>query len=112
MGPQPKDQRVKLLGDEILNHVRDWMDRECQNDPDLHFLVNRWVSSRLLSDSRKESERVKKSIMESGMSECQGSGPHDGNNEVHRLDESKRYTEDNCIILCKACHKRESLNVS
>ena len=107
MGLQPRDKRVKRLGDEILNHVRDWLDRECKNDPNLRFLVNRWVFSRLQLDYRQESKRVKKALMEHGMSDCQGSGPHDGNLQVHRLDESMGYTEENCILLCEACHKRE-----
>ncbi len=81
---QPKDQRVKRLGDEILNHVRDWLDRECKNDPNLRFLVNRWVFSRLQLDYRQETQRVKKALMEHGMFECQGGGPHDGNLQVHR----------------------------
>ena len=105
---QPKDPRVKRLGDEILKHVRDWLDRECKNDPNFRFLVNRWVSARLQEDYRKITRRVRKALMEHGMSECQGSGPHDGNLQVHRLDESKDYSEENCILLCKACHERES----
>ena len=104
---QPKSQQVKRLDDEILNHVRDCLDRECQNDPDFRFLVNRWVFSRLQIDSRKETEKVKKALMKSGMSDCQGDGPHDGNLQVHRLNESMRYTEENCILLCKACHQHE-----
>ena len=107
MPPPPKDQRAKHLGDEILNHVRDHLDRECHNDPDLRFLVNRWVFARLQLDARKETNRVKKALMESGMAECQGNGPHGGGLEVHRLDGSVRYKEENCILLCKECHKRE-----
>jgi hypothetical protein len=107
MALEPKDPRVKRLGDEILNYVRDWLDRECRNDPNLRFLVNKWVFSRLQLDSRQETERVKKSLMEHGITECQGDGPHQGNLQVHRLDESMRYTEENCILLCEACHKRE-----
>lgn len=107
MANQPKNERVKYLGDEILNYVRDRLDRECQNDADLRFLVNRWVFSRLQLDYRQETKRVKKTLLESGMSKCQGSGPHSGNLQVHRLNESSGYTEKNCILLCGACHKRE-----
>ncbi len=39
MPNQPKDLRVKRLGDEILNHVRAWLDRECKEDLDFRFLV-------------------------------------------------------------------------
>ena len=107
MALQPKDHRVKRLGDEILNQVRDRLDRECENDPHLRFLVNRWVFSRLQLDYRQETKRVKKTLMKSGMSDCQGCGPHKGNLQVHRLDESMGYTEENCILLCEACHRRE-----
>src|SRR5262245_54480439 len=104
---QPKDHRVKRLGDQILSHVRDCLDRECKNDPDLRFLVNRWVFSRLQLDYGLEPKRVKTALLRSGMSDCQGVRPHRGNLEVHRLDDSIGYTEENCILLCKACHQRE-----
>lgn len=107
MPNQPKDQRVKHLGDEILNHVRVCLDRECKDDSDFRFLVNRWVHARLQQDYRKGSKRVKKALLENGMAVCQGRGPHNDNKplEIHRLDESMGYSEENCIILCNACHK-------
>jgi hypothetical protein len=66
MALQPKDHRVKRLGDEILNHVRAWLDRECKNDLHLRFLVNRWIFLRLQLDYRQETKRVKKALMKKG----------------------------------------------
>ena len=104
---QPKDHRVKRLGDEILSYVRGWLDRECKDDPQLRFLVNRWVFARLQLDSRQETKKVKKALLKKGVSDCQGSGPHKGNLQLHRRDESMGYTEENCTLLCEACHQRE-----
>lgn len=109
---QPKDPRVKRLGDEILNYVRDKLHRECKNDTNLRFLVNRWVFSRLQLDSRQETKRVKKVLMEHGIIECQGNGPHHGNLQVHRIDESAGYKVENCTLLCEACHRRANLGTS
>jgi len=42
MALPPKDEKVKRLGDEVLNQLRDWLNRECQ-DATFRFLDNRWV---------------------------------------------------------------------
>ena len=106
MALPPKDEKVKRLGDEILNHIRDWLNRECQ-DATFRFLVNRWVYSRFQLDYRGETKRMKKALLRSGMTECRGCGPHQGNLEVHRIDDSIEYKEENCTLLCAACHKLE-----
>jgi len=107
MANQAKDLRVKRLGDEILNHVRAWLDRKCKDDPDFRFLVNRWVFARLQGDTRNKSKKIKKALMENGMAVCQGDGPHNKPLEIHRIDGSMGYSEENCIILCNACHRSE-----
>lgn len=73
MVAQPREQRVKRLGDEILNHVRAWLDRERQGDPDFRFRVNRWVFSRLQLDYRQESgSQSSESAPMRGMEEHKG----------------------------------------
>jgi len=100
---------VKRIGDAILAHVRFVIREIADGDADFEFKLNRWIHSRLLSDSRKTSELIKHKLWDSGMQSCQICKKKFSNIkgvEIHRKDSSLGYSVKNCELLCNLCHRK------
>ena len=106
--PIPED-KVKRIGDELLQHVRFVLDELCGDEADLRFKVNRWVFSRLLLDERKAKKPFKDQLWNTGPKLCGACGQAFSSLkgvELHRVDRHKNYSESNCILLCGPCHRK------
>lgn len=107
------DPEVKRIGDEILKHINFILDISAKNNSDLRFKLNRWVYSRLMQSEIKIKRPIKKQLWESGIKSCQA--PNCGkifttikNIEIHRKDNSKGYSVENCILVCRECHEKNN----
>jgi len=110
-GTDKADPEVKRIGDEILKHINFILDITAKNNSDLRFKLNRWVYSRLQQFENKTKRPIKKQLWESGIKSCQA--PNCGkifktikNIEIHRKDNSKGYSVENCILVCRECHEK------
>jgi len=102
---------IKRIGDAILSHIRFVIRETSKGDTDFEFKLNRWVFSRLLGDSRKQSKPIKQKLWDSGMQSCQICGRKFSSIkgvEIHRKDESLGYSIENCDLLCRPCHQKPS----
>lgn len=105
---QEEDQ-IKLIGDNILNHVRMKVKEFAKDDEDFEFKLNRWVYARLQQDEIAKKRPIKQELWDLGMRSC-----HDCNKEfqtlkgveIHRKDTSKAYSKNNCELLCRPCHQK------
>ena len=110
-GRKPKNEKVKHIGNKILDYARQTIEQESGNDPGGQFAVNRWVYQRLAIDERKDKGWIKQTIWESRAQICRCckskfdslKGLH-----LHRKDDSAGYSLDNCELLHKECHERLS----
>ena len=110
------DPKVKKIGDEILNHINFVMDISSGDDANLRFKLNRWVYSRLLQSEIKAKRPIKKKLWESGMNTCQAPKCNKifkslKNVEIHRKNQQKIYSIENCILVCRECHEKLGKNV-
>jgi len=109
------DPDVKRIGDQILNHINFVLDISAKNDSDLRFKINRWVYSRLLQVEVRAKRPIKKQLWNGGMRSCQalGCGKEFStlkNVEIHRKDNTRGYSVENCILVCRECHEKTSHN--
>lgn len=107
-GPTPKDAEVKRIGDAILHNVRFVISLAAGDNVDKQFKLNRWVFSRLLRDESRVKHPIKGALWDSGMCACQACGEKFASLkgvEIHRKDESRGYSLDNCELLCRECHQ-------
>ena len=104
------EERVKRVGDDILNHAR-VMIREIANDhEDFEFKLNRWVYARLQPDERKKKGPVKRELWEMGAKSCGDCRKRFRvikGVEIHRKDPKRAYSVDNCELLCRGCHQKK-----
>jgi len=106
--PVPKDAEVKRIGDAILSNIRLVISLAAGDDIDKRFKLNRWVFSRLLQDENRVKRPIKWRLWESGIHACQACGEEFTSLkgvEIHRKDESRGYSLDNCELLCRECHQ-------
>ena len=101
---------VKKIGDEILNHANSIMDISSGDDADLRFRINRWVYSRLQRSEIMAKRPIKEKLWESGMRTCQAPKCNKvfeslRDVEIHRVDQQRRYSMENCILMCRECHR-------
>ena len=104
------ENKVKEIGDSLLNHVRMVVREISKDDEDFEFKLNRWVYQRLMQDERAKKKPIKKELWELGMNSCQGCNKKFKSLkgvEIHRIDSSKAYSIDNCELLCKPCHQEK-----
>ncbi|HEW78671.1 MAG TPA: hypothetical protein ENH34_01710 [Phycisphaerales bacterium] len=104
-----KIRDIKRIGDAILSHIRFVIRETSKGDTDFEFKLNRWVFSRLLGDSRKQSKPIKQKLWDSGMQSCQICGRKFSSIkgiEIHRKNESLGYSIENCDLLCRPCHQK------
>ena len=93
--------------EQILKQVRQLIDGHGGGDPDKWWYANRYVFARLALDERKTKTGIKARLFESA-SPCHGCGqPFVGRKDVHlhRLDETKAYSDGNCVLMHKGCHE-------
>jgi uncharacterized protein len=109
---QPKtdhDNKIKRIGDSLLNHVRTMMKDVADTDEVLYFKLNRWIYSRLLQDEISKKRPIKKALWDSGMRSCQKCGKQFESIkgvEIHRINNAEIYSIKNCILLCRPCHQQ------
>jgi len=107
------DPDVKRIGDQILDHINFVLDVSAKNDSDLRFKINRWVYSRLLQAEVRAKRPIKKQLWNGGMRSCQAAGCLKKfstlkNVEIHRKDSTKAYSVENCILVCRECHEKNT----
>ena len=107
-GPEARDPEIKRLGDAVLSDVREAISRAGGDDIDKRFKINRWVFSRLHQDEIRVKKPIKQKLWAAGMRSCQACHePFESlkHVEIHRKDGSAGYSEANCELLCRECHK-------
>jgi len=105
---ETKEERIKRIGDAILEHARFVIGMAAGNDAGIRFKLNRWVYARLMQDEIREKRPVKQSLWDSGMRSCQKCGKEFTSikgMEIHRKDGDKVYSVANCELLCRTCHQ-------
>lgn len=108
-GTETREDKVKRIGDGILEHARLVIELAAGNDPQMRFKLNRWVYARLLQDEIREKRPVKQALWDSGVRACQGCGKEFGSIkgvEIHRKDANEVYSVENCQLLCRECHQK------
>jgi len=74
----------------------------------LSRLYRRWVFARLMRDEIRIKRPIKQELWDAGMRECQACGQRFSalkGAELHRKDEDKGYSVENCELLCRECHQ-------
>jgi len=97
-----------MTPDEILAKARELIKEHGGGDPDKWFYANRYVFARLGLDERKTKTGIKRALLDAGKP-CYSCGkPFETKVDVHlhRLDQSRGYGEDNCVLMHADCHRR------
>jgi len=94
--------------EEILAHVRQLIQERAGDDPDEWWYANRYVFARLNLDERKTKTEVKQRLFEQ-----EGPCHHCGkpfttrkNVHLHRLNNLKGYSHENCVLMHDECHEK------
>lgn len=106
---ETKEDKVKRIGDEILEHARFVIGVAAGNNAQMRFKLNRWVYARLMQDEIREKRPVKQALWNSGIRACQKCGQKFKSIkgvEIHRKDSNKIYSVENCQLLCRECHQK------
>jgi hypothetical protein len=110
-GRKAQDPKTKEIGDRILRQTRKMISEATEGDENLKFRVNRWVFARMLGDEQKIKRPIKKALFEAGACRCTGGGQEFKslkNVELHRKDGALAYSAENCVLLCRPCHSKET----
>lgn len=93
---------------EILASVRKAIEEHAQGDPDSWWYANRYVFARLMLDERRTKTSIKRVLLEQRQ-RCHFCGEaFDGGKGIplHRLDESRGYSDGNCVLAHQDCHEK------
>ena len=93
---------------EILNKTREYINDYAGGDLDKWFYANRFVYARLQKDERRTKTPLKKKLLESNQP-CYYCKKHFKNKtgvNLHRLDDERGYSLDNCVLMHSECHKK------
>lgn len=108
-GGETREEKIKRIGDRILEHARLVIELAAKDDAQMRFKLNRWVYARLLQDEIREKRPVKQALWDSGVRTRQGCGREFSSIkgvELHRKDANEIYSVENCQLLCRECHQR------
>jgi hypothetical protein len=103
------DPKIKTIGDNLLNHINFVLDTVSADDQTLRFKLNRWIYTRLHQKEIQFKRPIKKELWISGnkqCSECRKEFKTMKNVEIHRKDQDKIYSIENCVLVCKECHEK------
>jgi 5-methylcytosine-specific restriction endonuclease McrA len=106
---ETKKDKIKRVGDEILNHARFVIGVAAGNDAQMRFKLNRWVYARLQQEEIREKRPIKQALWDSGIRVCQRCRRKFESIkgvEIHRKDNRKIYSVENCQLLCRECHQK------
>ena len=93
---------------EILDQTRTLIRQLAGDDPDKWWYANRFVFARLQLDERKTKTHIKKRLFESNVA-CHACGrtfESRANAHLHRLDDTKGYSDANCVLMHPECHRK------
>jgi len=95
-------------GEKILSYVKDYLQRKT-NSYDEEFHVNRFIFSRLKKIENERKKKIKSKLYEkdAGCHYCKKDFAPKEDIEAHRLNDNRGYHEDNCVLVCRACHQDE-----
>jgi hypothetical protein len=107
-GTETREDKVKRIGDEVLEHARFVIALAAKDDAQMYFKLRRWVYQRLLQEEIREKRPIKQALWDSGIRACQKCG--DGFRtikgvEIHRKNADEVYSVENCQLLCRKCHQ-------
>ena len=91
---------------EILDQTRALIRQLAGDDPDKWWYANRFVFARLSLDERKTKTHIKKRLLDSKVA-CHACGrgfDSRTNVHLHRLDDTKGYSDTNCVLMHADCH--------
>jgi len=97
-----------MTPEEILKHARRLIKEYAAGDPDKWWYANRFVFARLLLDERKTKTSIKRELFDANKPcyYCGKSFETRRNVHLHRLDQTKGYSKDNCVLMHAACHRK------
>lgn len=103
--------RLKKRADVILHDVRKKIRKASGDNYDSWFTANRFVYARLQLDERKLKGKIKKILIERkkkcGYRHCPNKTfLSEKNIDLHRIDLAKGYSQENCVLLHPACHRK------
>ncbi len=104
----PENDRIKPIGDKILERARLDIELAARDDVRLRFKLRRWVYARLMQEEIREKRPIKRALWDSGVRACQGCGRTFSTLkgvEIHRKDGDEVYSVENCQLLCRKCHQ-------
>jgi len=101
------DEKIKEKSDKILELVRNEI-KNISQDEDEQFKINRWIFARLQGDERIVKEKIKKELYgeSPNCNMCKKDLRPKSGFHIHRLDQNRGYSKDNCVLLCVECHKK------
>jgi len=106
---QTQENKIKRIGDALLNHVRFVIGMAAGDDVDFRFKVNRWIFARLQQEEIRLKRPIKQKLWDSGMKSCVWCGKKFDvlkEVEIHRKNPESTYSIDNCILVCRPCHQK------
>lgn len=93
---------------DILRETRKHIREHADSDPDRWFYANRFVYARLQLDERKTKTGVKKALFDANAF-CHHCGKPFKTRRgvhIHRVDEERGYSDNNCALMHRECHRR------
>lgn len=97
-----------MTPEEILKHTRQLIEEHGGGDPDKWWYANRFVFARLHWDERKTKTDIKRRLFEANgpCHYCKKPFDTKQNVHLHRLDGSKGYCDENCVLMHPECHQK------
>jgi len=91
---------------EILTMTREAIREHGGDDPDKWYYPNRFVFARLQLDERRTKIQIKRELLQAGKPCHYCNKPVADRTGVclHRLDEDRGYSRDNCVLMHSHCH--------
>ncbi len=93
---------------DILEKVRSSIKEYAKGDSDKWFYANRYIFARLNLDERKTKTKIKQELLSSEpvCRFCHKSFDSAKGVNLHRLDDNRAYSKDNCALMHPDCHQQ------